>query len=453
MRRRTCCGSRRKRSPHRRCSAGPRPARRFRPSRKSQRRMRCCDAHGFTLCGVSAGVQRTHHEAPADCERCAGPPRASLPWSTGRATDAMPFAVRSGGHCYEGFGESESVVIDTRMLDRITFDAQRRVVTAGAGSSLGGIYTALKSSGLAFAAGSCPTVGVSGHMLGGGFGFLARPYGLSCDFLRSIQLVDATGTVVTADANQNPDLFWASRGGGGGTFGVATQFQIGLVPLSDVVVFAVTWRLPVARAVRVFGAWQAWAPQAPRQITSFCRVTKIREGEIELHCAGQSTGTAKALRTELVHLTSVENPSTAVTVTPMSFFGAVNHFSGGWNYQSAFMKGKSDYVTAPMSDHGIETLMGPLLTESITIVCDSYGGTSRRSPLRTPPLPTGPERCLRCNMLPAGSMRRRRPHAWRKCACSTRPCGLSCRGAPMSIIAISTSPTGRTPIGGRTCRA
>ena len=288
--------------------------------------------------------------------------------------NAMPFAVRSGGHCYEGFGESESVVIDTRMLDRITFDPQRRVVTAGAGSSLGGIYTALKSSGLAFAAGSCPTVGVSGHMLGGGFGFLARPYGLSCDFLRSIQLVDATGTVVTADANQNPDLFWASRGGGGGTFGVATQFQIGLVPLSDVVVFAVTWRLPVARAVRVFGAWQAWAPQAPRQITSFCRVTKIREGEIELHCAGQLTGTAKALRTELVHLTSVENPSTAVTVTPMSFFGAVNHFSGGWNYQSAFMKGKSDYVTAPMSDHGIETLMGPLLTESITIVCDSYGG-------------------------------------------------------------------------------
>ena len=65
------------------------------------------------------------------------------------------------------------------------------------------------------------------------------------------------------------------------------------------------------------------------------------------------------------------------------------------------MKGKSDYVTAPMSDHGIETLMGPLLTVSITIVCDFDGGAARRSPLRTRPFPTGPERCLRCNMLPA----------------------------------------------------
>jgi hypothetical protein len=136
----------------------------------------------------------------------------------------------------------------------------------------------------------------------------------------------------------------------------------------------VTWILSETRAARVFKAWQVWAPNAPNAITTFCRVSKTSAGTVEVHCAGQSIGTAAALRNELSNLTSVETPQVALKINTLSFWGAVNHFSGGWDYTSDYFKGKSDYLTSPMSDAGIATLMGPLLTTTITAICDSYGG-------------------------------------------------------------------------------
>jgi FAD binding domain/Berberine and berberine like len=288
--------------------------------------------------------------------------------------NAVPFALRSGGHCYEDFSESDSVVIDTRMMNQIDVDAANQVVTVGAGAALGDVYMALQDTGFAIAAGSCPTVGVAGHVLGGGFGFLGRAYGLASDNLQSIDIVTPAGDIATADANNNTDLFWASRGGGGGTFGAATQFKLGLIPIGNVQVFKVTWILSETRAARVFKAWQVWAPNAPNAITTFCRVSKTSAGTVEVHCAGQSIGTAAALRNELSNLTSVETPQVALKINTLSFWGAVNHFSGGWDYTSDYFKGKSDYLTSPMSDAGIATLMGPLLTTTITAICDSYGG-------------------------------------------------------------------------------
>jgi FAD/FMN-containing dehydrogenase len=288
--------------------------------------------------------------------------------------NAVPFALRSGGHCYEDFSESDSVVIDTRMMNDINVDTTNQVVTVGAGAALGDIYMALKDTDFAIAAGSCPTVGIAGHLLGGGFGFLGRANGLASDNLQSIDVVNPAGDIVTADANNNTDLFWASRGGGGGTFGAATQFRIGLIPIGNVQVFKVTWILRESRAARVFKAWQTWAPNAPNAITTFCRISKTGAGNINVHCAGQSTGTATALRNELSNLTSVDPPTDALVIETRSFWGAVVHFAGGFAYTSDLFKGKSDYLTSPMSDDGIATLMGPLLVRGITAICDSYGG-------------------------------------------------------------------------------
>jgi FAD/FMN-containing dehydrogenase len=132
----------------------------------------------------------------------------------------LPFAVRSGGHSFEGLSESYSVVVDLRKLDRVEMDVVRQTVSVGAGASLGALYRALASSGYALPAGSCLTVGVAGHALGGGYGLLSRNYGLLCDSLHSLKLVGPDGRLVEADANKNSDLFWASRGGGGGSFGI-----------------------------------------------------------------------------------------------------------------------------------------------------------------------------------------------------------------------------------------
>jgi FAD/FMN-containing dehydrogenase len=134
----------------------------------------------------------------------------------------LNFAVRCGGHSYEGFSQSTDVVIDVRGLGTITVNKSAGLVTAGSGVSLYQVYQALAAQGLALQAGSCPTVGLFGHVLGGGHGLLARSHGLTCDSLQQINVVDSEGQVLQVDATSEPDLYWACRGGGG-SFGIASS--------------------------------------------------------------------------------------------------------------------------------------------------------------------------------------------------------------------------------------
>ena len=112
--------------------------------------------------------------------------------------------VRCGGHSYEGFSCSSGIVIDIRNLRSVTFDRPSMTVTVGAGASIDDIQTALKGKGVAFVSGTCPTVGISGHVMGGGYGLLARTYGLACDNLKAVTLVIAAGTVVSASSKCEP---------------------------------------------------------------------------------------------------------------------------------------------------------------------------------------------------------------------------------------------------------
>lgn len=293
---------------------------------------------------------------------------------------AVPFAVRSGGHCYEGLSQSPSVVIDTRLINRVVLDARRGTVTAGAGASLGAIYRSIskvavpggKGRQFALPAGSCPTVGVAGHVLGGGYGFLARPLGLACDSLEAVEHVDANANLVEATSEQNGDLFWACRGGGGGSFGIATRFRFRLHPLGPLAVFGMSFRAAPAVAVKIMRDWQAWAPQAPRSITALMRISRRPDGDLDLRCFGQSTGSAAQLRRELKVLGS------SPQITTRSVFQAINRFAGrdGWRYESALMKGKSDYAATSLDDAALTALMTGVQRSRtpITVICDPYGG-------------------------------------------------------------------------------
>ncbi len=148
--------------------------------------------------------------------------------------NGLTFATRCGGHSYEGLSQTTGVAIDVRGLKRIAVDKASELVTVGAGVSLFELYSALAAKGLALQAGSCPTVGVSGHLTGGGHGLLARSHGLTCDALVEATLVDARARVLRANVQSEPDLYWACRGGGGGSFGIATEFKIKVFPLSSV---------------------------------------------------------------------------------------------------------------------------------------------------------------------------------------------------------------------------
>jgi len=207
-------------------------------------------------------------------------------------SNSLSFAVRCGGHSYEGFSQSTDVVIDLRGMQDITVDTSAGLVTAGAGVSLYDVYQELANVGYAFPAGSCPTVRIAGHSLGGGFGLLARSHGLTCDSLQQITLINGQAATLEATATSEPDLFWACRGGGGGSFGIATQFVLRIFPLSDVLVFGVSWLLPQPKAARLFSAWQSWAPNAPSTITSIMRLGPTAGSAISMRCIGQSVGSS-----------------------------------------------------------------------------------------------------------------------------------------------------------------
>jgi FAD/FMN-containing dehydrogenase len=287
----------------------------------------------------------------------------------------VPFSVRGGGHSYEALSLSDSLVIDTRLLNEVRVNARERTVAAGGGATLGQVYQAVGALDLGVPGGSCPTVGVAGNTLGGGYGFLARQYGMACDSLVSVEMIDAAGRVVTADAGSNAGLFWACRGAGGGSFGVVTRLVLKCDVVKQVTVFGVGWQLTPGRAKAVMKAWQSWAPNSPNPITSILRIGKSGSGTIALRCAGQWVGPAERIEAELRPLLMAAAPSASLTKRQRTFLGAVEHFTPP--DEPAFMKGKSDYVAAPMSDPGIDTLLdglGRLPANAITIICDAYGG-------------------------------------------------------------------------------
>ncbi|KAF9925720.1 hypothetical protein BGZ67_008482 [Mortierella alpina] len=172
-------------------------------------------------------------------------------------------APRSGGHSYEGYsigGQDGSVVIDLSAFSSVVVSGKKAKV--GAGVRLGPLYYELhKQGGWTINAGTCPTVGIGGHALGGGFGMLGRKYGLMLDRVVEMELVNANGDLLTASASKNPDLFYALRGAGGGSYGVVTSFTIlPIKPAKKVTSFAYSWNYEelaqVLKAYVTYGNWR-----------------------------------------------------------------------------------------------------------------------------------------------------------------------------------------------------
>ena len=144
--------------------------------------------------------------------------------------------AKSGGHSYDGFSVlSDAVTINLNNMKNIKLNIDSTAVVQ-AGARLGDVYFEInkQSDGkYAVVGGTCPAVGVGGHFLGGGTGMLSRMSGLACDQLKSVTMIDYKGDYIIADENQNSELFWASCGGGGGNFGIVTEYTIKTTNIPD----------------------------------------------------------------------------------------------------------------------------------------------------------------------------------------------------------------------------
>ena len=179
----------------------------------------------------------------------------------------LPLAVRGGGHNGGGLASvDDGVVIDLSALREVSVDPATRTVRVGGGCVWGEVDAATGPHNLAVPTGIISSTGVGGLTLGGGHGYLSRRHGLTVDNLLSAKMVLADGSQVTASADENPDLFWAIRGGGG-NFGVVTEFTFRAHPLETIVGGPTFWA--IEDADELLAAYREWLPSAPRNVSGF----------------------------------------------------------------------------------------------------------------------------------------------------------------------------------------
>jgi FAD/FMN-containing dehydrogenase len=169
----------------------------------------------------------------------------------------LEVAARSGGHDLAGRSSTRGVLLDLTRLDGIQVGSG--TVRVGAGVRTGALSEQLYQHGLAIPTRTCPSVGIGGLTLGGGLGILGRAHGLTCDRLLAAEVVLADGRIIACDAEQHPELFWALRGAGAGSFGVVTA--VTFKPLrapEPTTSFHLLW--PYSQAGAVIAAWQRSAP-------------------------------------------------------------------------------------------------------------------------------------------------------------------------------------------------
>jgi hypothetical protein len=256
------------------------------------------------------------------------------------AAHNLKIAPRSGGHSYIGASTANNaLVFDLRQLPGdINYDAASGRVTATPATSLWDLHRTLAAAGRGIPTGICPTVGAAGHALGGGLGAQSRHAGLLSDALTSATVVLPSGQAVTASSTENPDLFWALRGGGGGNFGVTTSLTFATFPTWDVDV--VNLHYPTESFAQVLVGWQNWLRTADRTSWALADSTTDATGthcRIMATCKAGSGGAVTSAVTKSVGLQPISTDT-----QPFNYLDLVKYLAGNMNPAPLAYVGGSD---------------------------------------------------------------------------------------------------------------
>lgn len=316
--------------------------------------------------------------------------------------------IRSGGHNYEGTSSTIDtattttppfVIIDLMNLNRVTVDLEAKTAWVEGGATLGETYYAIANAitgdeYYGFAAGSCPTVGVGGHISGGGFGLLSRKYGVAADNVVDALLVDANGQLLDRES-MGEDVFWAIRGGGGGVWGIVYAWKINLLKVPHTVTaFVVSRPGTVTHVANLVDKWQVVAPNLGDDFYLSCFVgaglpettTTGMSATFKGFYLGPSSHAHFLINRVFPELGVVEQDCLEMSwIQSIVFFSglpprsSVDQLQNRYLQNKACFKAKSDYVRTPISYTGIRVALDLLEKEPKGyVILDPYGGNMDR---------------------------------------------------------------------------
>ncbi|KAI3965379.1 hypothetical protein MKX01_042860 [Papaver californicum] len=296
--------------------------------------------------------------------------------------------IRSGGHDYEGVSYVSYVpfiLLDFSNLRRVSVDVGRRVAWIQSGATTGQVYyrIAEKSPILAFPAGICTTVGIGGHLSGGGYGSMLRKYGLAADNVVDANIVDAQGRILNRKS-MGEDLFWAIRGGGGGSFGVVLSWKIKLVIVPpSATTFAIS-KTFAEGAVDIVYKWQEIAHKLPKELfitVNFTVVDKTLVATFRSMFLGDAKKLENVMKERFPELGLESNDYTEMSWIQSVFFWYSHPINSSLDIllnisqPKSFNKIKSDYVKEPISRNALRGLWDRLQKEEINLMAFvPYGG-------------------------------------------------------------------------------
>lgn len=260
----------------------------------------------------------------------------------------IPLITRGGGHSYAGYSCTEGLMINLMSISDVRFNTAERTVTIGGGTLNGSIYSTLQAVDRSITHGRCPTVGAGGFLLGGGIGFDMRRNGIASDKVIRTELVLADGEIVTASANQNPDIFWACRGGAGGNFGINTSFTLETFPVDRSVEFQINWAnvsdeflaslfLHFENAPEALGSKITLSPGLP---------LPGQPAPINVGAIGQFIGTVDQLVQILAPIKAIAAPNNSVVQEVAYWSGSTYLADAG---KQAYFQERSRFINGPMT--------------------------------------------------------------------------------------------------------